>query len=104
MYSRTYIIGQHESTECPWCAMPLHTGEHATEIVTEKDCIQEGFCCYLCACCWMDDIKDKLIKAVNDWVAGHRPIIDNLPIEAHKMLKSGVAPMTQYSIGGKLHS
>jgi hypothetical protein len=52
----------------------------------------------------MDDIKDKLIKAVNDWVAGHRPIIDNLPIEAHKMLKSGVTPMTQYSIGGKLHS
>ncbi len=90
MYSRTYIIGQHESTECPWCAMPLHTGEHAIEIVTEKDCIQEGFCCYLCAREWVHSMKEKLIEAVNDWVAGHRPIIDNLPIEAHKLLKADV--------------
>ena len=92
MYSRTYIIGQHESTECPWCAMPLHTGEHAIEIITEhpdKDCIQEGFCGHPCARQWMDDMKEKLIKAVDLWLAGHRPIIENLPIEAHKLLRAG---------------
>ena len=88
MYSRKYIIGQHESTECPWCAMPLHSGEHAIEIVTEKDCIQEGFCCYLCAREWVHSMKEKLIEAVYNWVAGHRPIIDKLPIEAHKLLKA----------------
>ena len=90
MYSRTYIIGQHESTECPWCAMPLYDGEHAIEIVTENDCIQAGFCCYLCAREWVEDMKEKLIEAVNNWVAGHRPIIGNLPIEAHKLLKAEV--------------
>ena len=92
MYSRKYIIGQHESTECPWCAMPLHTGEHAIEIITEhpdKDCIQEGFCGHPCARQWMDDMKEKLIKAVDLWLAGHRPIIENLPIEAHKLLRAG---------------
>ena len=89
MYSRTYIIGQHESTECPWCAMPLGYGEHAIEIVSEhpdKDCIQEGFCSYHCAIQWVDDIKHKLIKVVDDWVAGERPIIDHLPIGAKNMI------------------
>ena len=87
MYSRTYIIGQHESTECPWCAMPLHDGEHAIEIVSEhpdKDCIQEGFCCHTCARNWMHSLKGELIKAVDDWVAGHRPIVNNLSIDARK--------------------
>jgi len=89
MYSRTYIIGQNEATECPWCAMPLGYGEHAIEIVSDhpdKDCIQEGFCCYLCAREWTTDIKEKLIKAVNHWVAGERPIMDNLPAEARMVM------------------
>ena len=93
MYSRKYIIGQHESTECPWCAMPLHTGEHAIEIITEhpdKDCIQEGFCGHPCARQWMDDMKEKLIKAVDLWLAGHRPIIENLPIEAKAVMDDAV--------------
>ena len=71
MYSRTYIIGQDESTECPWCAMPLGYGEHAIEIVSEhpdKDCIQEGFCCHTCARNWMHSLKGELIKAVDQWL------------------------------------
>ena len=93
MYSRTYIIGQDESTECPWCAMPLGYGEHAIEIVSEhpdKDCIQEGFCCHHCAKQWTDDIKEKLIKAVDHWVAGKRPIMSNLPIEARAVMDDAV--------------
>ena len=93
MYSRTYIIGQNEATECPWCAMPLGYGERAIEIVSEhpdKDCIQEGFCCYLCAREWTTDIKEKLIKAVNHWVAGERPIMDNLPAEARMVMDDAV--------------
>ena len=92
MYSRTYIIGQHESTECPWCAMPLGYGEHAIEIVSENyhdtasGCIKEGFCGYHCANQWLDDMKDRLIKAVDQWLAGHRPIADNLSIDAKAVM------------------
>ena len=89
MHPRTYIIGQNEATECPWCAEPLHSNERAIEIVSEhpdKDCIQAGFCCYLCAREWTTDIKEKLIKVVDDWVAGERPIIDHLPAAAKMMI------------------
>jgi len=92
MYSRTYIIGQHESTECPWCAMPLGCTEKAIEIVSENDhdCIKEGFCGHHCASQWLDDMKEKLIKAVDQWLAGGRPIIDNLPIEAKAVMDDAV--------------
>ena len=93
MYSRTYIIGPDESTECPWCGMPLGCTEKAIEIVSEhpdKDCIQEGFCGHHCARQWMDDMKDRLIKAVDQWLAGHRPIIENLPIEARAVMGDNI--------------
>ena len=89
MYSRKYIIGPRDATECPWCAMPLGNTDWAIEIVSEhpdKDCIQEGFCCYTCAKLWVDDIKEKLIKVVDNWVAGERPIIDHLPAAAKIMI------------------
>ena len=93
MYSRTYIIGQHESTECPWCAMPLYDGEHAIEIVSEhpdKDCIKEGFCGHYCAKEWLEDMKEKLIKAVDQWLAGDKPMIDFLPPDARKVMDDAV--------------
>ena len=93
MYSRTYIIGQDESTECPWCAMPLHTGEHAIEIVSEhpdKDCVKEGFCGHYCAKEWLEDMKEKLIKAVDQWLAGDKPMIDFLPPDARKVMDDAV--------------
>jgi hypothetical protein len=72
--------------------MPLGCTEHAIEIVSEghKDCIQAGFCTHHCAKQWVDDMKDKLIKAVNDWVAGERPIMDNMPIEAHQFMRAEI--------------
>ena len=93
MYSRTYIIGQHESTECPWCAMPLYDGEHAIEIVSEhpdKDCVKEGFCGHYCAKEWLEDMKEKLIKAVDQWLAGDKPMIDFLPPDARKVMDDAV--------------
>ena len=93
MYSRTYIIGQDESTECSWCAMPLGYGEHAIEIVSEhpdKDCIKEGFCTRLCARHWLEDMKEKLIKAVDQWLAGDKPMIDFLPPDARKVMDDAV--------------
>ena len=93
MYSRTYIIGQHESTECPWCGLPLFHTEKAIEIVSEhpdKDCIKEGFCGHYCASQWLDDMKEKLIKAVDDWLIGHRPMIDLLPPDARKVMDDAV--------------
>ena len=89
MYSRKYIIGPRDATECPWCAMPLGNTDWAIEIVSEhpdKDCIQEGFCCHHCAEQWTDDIKEQLIKVVDNWVAGERPIIDHLPAAAKMMI------------------
>jgi hypothetical protein len=93
MYSRTYIIGQHEATECPWCALPLYDGEHAIEIVSEhpdKDCIKEGFCGHYCASQWLDDIKEKLIKVVDGWLEGERPIINFLSPDAKAVMDDAV--------------
>ena len=91
MFSRRYIIGRDQATECPWCDMPVGYHGHAIEIMSENhtDCIKEGFCCHYCAKEWIEDMKEKLIKAVDQWLAGHRPIINNLPIEAHKLLRAG---------------
>jgi len=88
MYSRTYIIGPDESTECPWCGMPLGCTEHAIEIVSEgyKDCIQAGFCTHHCAKQWLEDMKEKLTKAVDQWLVGDKPIIDFLPPDARKVM------------------
>ena len=93
MYSRTYIIGPGESTECPWCGLPLGCTERAIEIVSEhpdKDCIQEGFCTRLCARHWLEDMKEKLIKAVDQWLAGDKPMIDFLPPDARKVMDDAV--------------
>ena len=91
MQTRTYIIGQNESTECPWCGLPLGCTEKAIEIVSENsDCIQEGFCTRLCARHWLEDMKEQLIKAVDQWVAGDRPIIDFLPTGARKVMDEAI--------------
>jgi len=73
--------------------MPLYDGEHAIEIVSEhpdKDCIQEGFCCHTCARNWMHSLKGELIKAVDSWLEGHRPIADILSFEAKKVMDDAV--------------
>jgi len=35
-------------------------------------------------------MKDRLIKAVDQWLAGHRPIIENLPIEARAVMDDNI--------------
>jgi len=92
MFSRRYIIGRDQATECPWCDMPVGYHDHAIEIISENhtDCIKDGFCCHHCARQWMEDMKEKLIKAVDLWMTGHRPIIENLPIEARAVMNDNI--------------
>jgi len=92
MYSRTYIIGRDQATECPWCDMPAGHHERAVEIMAKNhtDCIKDGFCCHHCAKQWLEDMKEKLTKAVDQWLVGDKPIIDFLPPEARKVMDDAV--------------
>jgi|TARA_Y100000310_G_scaffold36910_1_gene34707 hypothetical protein len=65
MWPRKYIIGHNESTECPWCAMPLGNNEEAVELITEEETLQEGFCSVHCVNLWVDKItNDSVNKAL----------------------------------------